>query len=149
MVRREPLPRDIRDRLPALVATFRGRPEVAALYLFGSFAAGMEDSLSDLDLAFLLVDEATAKAEVEEAADLYLTEIQSLLGTEEISLVALDSAPLTLRYEVVSKGRVLVENDPSRRLAFEVLTEDLFMDFAPLLDAYDDELLRQLSAVTG
>ncbi|MBM3679651.1 MAG: nucleotidyltransferase domain-containing protein, partial [Actinobacteria bacterium] len=102
MVRREPLPRDIRDRLPALVATFRGRPEVAALYLFGSFAAGMEDSLSDLDLAFLLVDEATAKAEVEEAADLYLTEIQSLLGTEEISLVALDSAPLTLRYEVVS-----------------------------------------------
>lgn len=109
----------------------------------------MEDSLSDLDLAFLLVDEATAKAEVEEAADLYLTEIQSLLGTEEISLVALDSAPLTLRYEVVSKGRVLVENDPSRRLAFEVLTEDLFMDFAPLLDAYDDELLRQLSAVTG
>jgi len=109
----------------------------------------MEDSLSDLDLAFLLVDEATAKAEVEEAADLYLTEIQSLLGTEEVSLVALDSAPLTLRYEVVSKGHVLVENDPSRRLAFEVLTEDLFMDFAPLLDAYDDELLRQLSAVTG
>ena len=41
---------------------------------------------------------------------------------------------------------MLVDNDPEERLKFEVHTEDVYMDFKPFLDAYDEELLRQLSA---
>ena len=46
----------------------------------------------------------------------------------------------------MASGEVLVDNDPAARLDFEVRSENLYMDFRPLLDAYDDELLRQLTA---
>jgi predicted nucleotidyltransferase len=144
MIKRERLPSDIRERLPRL-ARFEHDPRVIAVYLFGSFARGAEDQLSDIDIAMLL-DPATPRAALGELTLEYLTQINQLLGTDEVSFILLNKAPLTFRYQVIRTGKVLVDNRPEERLKFEVHTEDLYMDFKPLLDAYDEELLRQLSA---
>jgi predicted nucleotidyltransferase len=145
MVKRERLPADIRARLAGLGEHFRADPQVVALYLFGSFAHGTEDPLSDVDLA-LLLDPAVPRAQFARLTLDYLTAINRVLGTDEVSFILLNDAPLTFRYEVVRTGEILVDNNPDARLAFEVRTEDLYMDFKPAIDRYDDELLRQLTA---
>lgn len=145
MIKRRRLPPDIRARLDRVVERYSGDSRVVAVYLFGSFARGEEGPLSDIDLA-LLLNPRTARADLAPLALDYLIELNSLLGTDEVGFVLLNSAPLTLRHEVVRTGKVLVDNDPEARLDLEVRTEDLYMDFKPALDAYDDELLRQLTA---
>jgi hypothetical protein len=145
MIRNARLPADIRARLRRLAERFGGDRQVVAVYLFGSFARGTEGPLSDIDLAVLL-EPATARRDLEALTLTYLAEINRLLGTDEVGFLLLNAAPLTFRYEVIRSGKVLVDNDPTARRAFEVRTEDLYMDFKPALDAYDDELLRQLTA---
>jgi predicted nucleotidyltransferase len=145
MVKREPLPADIRARLAGLGEHLRTDPQVVALYLFGSFAHGTEGPLSDVDLA-LLLDPAVPRAPFARLTLDYLTAINRLLGTDEVSFILLNDAPLTFRYEVVRTGKILIDNHPELRLAFEVRTEDLYMDFKPAIDRYDEELLRQLTA---
>jgi hypothetical protein len=145
VIKRRRLPPDIRARLDRVVERYSGDSRVVAVYLFGSFARGEEGPLSDIDLA-LLLNPRTARADLAPLALDYLIELNSLLGTDEVGFVLLNSAPLTLRHEVVRTGKVLVDNDPEARLDLEVRTEDLYMDFKPALDAYDDELLRQLTA---
>ena len=145
MVKRERLPADIRARLPRIAEHLRHDPYVVAVYLFGSFARGEEDALSDIDLGVLLQPRLTRAERGRLELDLIRT-IMHLLGTEEVSFVLLNDAPLTLRYEVVRRGRILIDNDTAMRLDFEVHTEDLYMDFKPMLDAYDEALLEQLTA---
>ena len=145
MIRRSRLPANIRERLPRLAAAFRADSRVAAVYLFGSFARGTEGPLSDVDVAILLTQ--AIDRSLLGALELDLTAVVSrTLGTDEVSAVILDAAPLPLRYQVIREGRVLLDREPATRIAFEAYTEDMFLDFRPFLDAYDDELLRQLQA---
>jgi predicted nucleotidyltransferase len=144
MVKRKRLPADIRARLARLVPPLQDDPRVVALYLFGSFARGTEGPLSDVDLG-LLLDPATPRADFGDLALQYLGRINQLLGTDEVSFVLLNEAPLTFRHQVIRTGRVLVDNCPDARLRFELHTEDLYMDFKPALEAYDDALLRRLA----
>jgi hypothetical protein len=144
MVKRQRLPAGIRDRLPAVANRFRGDPRVVAVYLFGSFARGEEGPLSDLDVALLLRFDIP-RQEVADLSAEYYDALCRILGTEEVSFVLLNGVPLAFGYEVVRSGKVLVDNDPDARHAFEVRIEDRFLDFKPVLDAYDEELLRQLA----
>jgi len=137
------VPADVHARLARLAEHVGRDQRVVALYLFGSYARGAEGPLSDVDVA-VLVRSPSADDGGRLALDL-LGEVNRLLGTDEVSFVLLNEAPLTLRYEVVRTGRVLVDNDRSARLAFETRTEDLYLDFKPFLEAYDEALLRQLA----
>ena len=145
MIRRAPLPADIRHRLPRLAEVFRDDVQVAAVYLFGSFARGTEGPLSDVDIAILLepgIDRARLAA-----LTLHYTEaVLATLGTDEVSVVMLNTAPLPLRYRVIRDGLVLLDRSSTARRNFEVQTQSAYFDFKPALDAYDDELLRQLQA---
>lgn len=145
MVKRERVPPGVRDRFGRLAATFAGDRRVVAVYLFGSFAAAREGPLSDVDVAILLTGNVPAGQYDALTLD-YCGEVAHVLGTGEVSFVLLNSASLPLRYEVVRGGCVLLDRLPAERLAFEVRTLDEYMDFKPLLDAYDDALLEQLAA---
>jgi predicted nucleotidyltransferase len=144
MIKRERLPAGVRDRLPRLSERFAGDGRIVALYLFGSFARGTEGPLSDLDIALLLGPEVPTADYPRLAID-YLAEITRTLGTDEVSFALLNESPLVLRYEVIRSGRVLLDRRPADRLAFEVCTQDEYLDFKPVLDAYDDALLDQLA----
>ena len=143
MIRDRRVPSDIRARLDRLAEHYRGDKRVVAVYLFGSYARACEGPLSDVDVALLA--RGVPAGDLSGAGLDYVTEVIRLLGTDEVSFVLLNTAPLTLRYEVVRGGRLLLDNDPPARIAFEAHTEDLYLDFKPLLDAYDQELLRQLA----
>jgi predicted nucleotidyltransferase len=143
MVKRTRLPADIRARLPRLADALRGDPRVVAVYLFGSLARDAEGPLSDVDVAILLA-EPIDHAEVPRLALDYTDSVLKTLGTDEVSVVMLNTASLTLRHRVIRDGQVLLDRAPVRRRDFEVQSQSLYLDFKPVLDAYDDELLRQL-----
>ena len=108
-------------------------PEVIAAYLFGSVARGTSRTTSDVDVAILL-----ARPPVAGLAGLPLdleTDLERLLGVRA-QVVVLDRAPVDLVHRVLRDGKLLVDRDPSARIAFEVRARNEFFDLKPVLDQY-------------
>ncbi len=87
---------------------FINSEDVAAALLFGSYGTQYQTPLSDVDIAVLFMtgQRVTLKRELEMLADLnYIT------GEEDINLVVLNKVPLTLQFEVLLTGNVLVKKD--------------------------------------
>ncbi|HHF09116.1 MAG TPA: nucleotidyltransferase domain-containing protein, partial [Candidatus Atribacteria bacterium] len=77
---------------------------IPVAYLFGSYAYGEVGATSDVDIAVFLK---------KKGEKLYLSfrevlfGIREALGTERFDLVLLDRAPLSLQFEIVSRGRLI------------------------------------------
>jgi uncharacterized protein len=121
----------IEHRLRAFFET--QAPEVAAAYLFGSVARGTSRSTSDVDVGVLLLRRPAATL-----GDLPLdleADLERLLGVRT-QVVVLNRAPADLVHRVLRDGKLLVDRDPSRRIAFEVRARNEFFDLKPVLDQY-------------
>lgn len=123
----ERLTSELRRQLDAV-----SRPAVAA-YLFGSEARGSAGSKSDVDLAILFEREpeptlAGQPFELE-------ARLVACLG-RRVQIVALNRAPADLVHRVLRDGRLLIENDRSARIRFEVRARNEFFDLEPLRRAY-------------
>jgi hypothetical protein len=107
--------------------------DIDAAYLFGSVARGDARPGSDVDVA-VLTDHGPPPG----FASLYLElegEIERLLG-RPVQVVVLDRAPVDLVHRVLRDGRLLLDRDPSRRIAFEVAVRRTFLDLQPILRRY-------------
>jgi predicted nucleotidyltransferase len=112
---------------------FSSRTDVAAVYLFGSTARGTARAGSDVDVAVLFV---ALPARTLNGPRLVIEgELERALGTR-VDLVALNDAPVDLRARVLRDGRLLVERNPSARIAFEVRTRNEAFDLEPILTRY-------------
>jgi predicted nucleotidyltransferase len=110
-----------------------GAPEVTAAYLFGSVARGTARATSDVDIGVLL-----ARPPAATLADLPLdleSDLERLLGVAT-QVVVLNRAPADLIHRVLRDGKLLVDRDPSGRIAFEVRSRNEFFDLKPVLDRY-------------
>ena len=125
----------------ALVARFRGRPEVVAVYLFGSHARGEADHLSDVDVALLLREGLPDVAHLELRL---IVETCGALGRDDVDVIFLNDAPLRMQATVLTTGRLIVSNDEACRADYEVLTMSKYWDFEKYLDEYDRHFLRQI-----
>lgn len=106
-------------------------------YVFGSWVIGKPSPPgSDVDIAIFTSRELSWKELVSMAMDL-----EDSLGLR-VDLVHLNKAPLLLAYEVVSKGVLIFDRDPERRVDFEVKTIREFLDFKPRLTQYYDTVLN-------
>lgn len=85
---------------------FTDYPQVAAVYLFGSYGTEYQLPSSDLDLGIVFVEDPVWKEVLEIDA-----ELASLLHTDSIDLVNLNQAPLDLQYRVLREGVLLLEKD--------------------------------------
>ena len=82
--------------------------------------------LSDLDIAIFLKEHA----DFQERRMEILGELINLLQTDEIDLVILNIAPLTLRMKILENKKVVVDQMPSLRHRFESLTAREYFDFS-------------------
>jgi predicted nucleotidyltransferase len=115
VIKFESLPDDILDRLPTVAALLSKREEVIFAYLFGGLARGSRSPLSDVDIAVFLErgrDGADARLFLFEA----LTEV---LGTSELDLLILNTAPISIVGRVLQNRRILVDRDPFFRHRYE------------------------------
>ncbi len=108
------------------------RPEVAAVYLFGSMAQGSPHGLSDVDLAYL----GTNGAAEERAFDQLYEALQRELGEGRFDLVPLRRAPLHLQFTIATEGKLIFVRDPILAEAFGAQAIARYLDFKPCRDRY-------------
>jgi uncharacterized protein len=132
----------VEERLPLLVESLSAFPEVAAVYLFGSFARGKPGKMSDVDVAVL-----TGGGEEETGSPRHLDYIvaaSKALGTDRLDLVILDSAPLALRHAVFRDGELLFVRDPRVLAKFREESLRRYLDTVPLRAAYAAAFFRRI-----
>jgi predicted nucleotidyltransferase len=104
------------------------RENVAALYLIGSRARRTAGPLSDIDLAVLLSSSpASPRLRLELAGA-----AAAALRTAEVDLVLLNDASPLLRHRAARDGILLLDRDPSARVAFKANAIRDYLDTAPL-----------------
>jgi len=126
-VTRDDLEALLQRELPRLV------PGLAAAYLFGSFGRGDARPDSDVDVGLLYV--SPPPSTLEGQPFLAAAELESLLG-RPVDLVVLNGAPVDLVHRVLRDGRLLLQPNPSARIAFEVRSRNLYFDLLPILQRY-------------
>lgn len=125
MNRGRPLPGDIEARLASLGEILEECPGLVFAYLFGGAARGRLTPLSDVDVA----------AFFDEACDVGACRLEALaratrhLGTDEVDLVALNTAPTALIGRILGTRRVICDREPFRRHRFESLETRKAADF--------------------
>ncbi len=125
MIHKTLLPADIQARLSTLGPALEQCPGTVFAYLFGGAGAGRLSPLSDVDVAVYLqetVDPVEGRLEAIGAATRHL-------GTDEVDLVVLNTAPIALTGRILQSRRVICDRDPFRRHRFESLVLREFLDF--------------------
>ncbi len=106
---------------------------IAAAWLFGSVARGTARSGSDVDVAVLFSEDppqtlAGYRFDLE-------SDLQALLRLP-VQLVVLNRASIDLIRRIMLEGRLLVNQDPSKRVQFEVRKRNEYWDLEPDLLRY-------------
>lgn len=128
MIKTSKIPNNILSLIPAVSNYLNSFPSIEFAYLFGGLAKHGVQPLSDVDIAVHLdpaVDLVETKLEL-------LDHIIDILQTDEIDLVILNKAPLSLKMQVLQNKRILVDKKPFVRHAFESLTMREYFDFSYL-----------------
>lgn len=82
--------------------------DIVAAFLFGSYGTQYQTPLSDVDIAVLFKPEPRVTLDREL---LLLADFNAITGEEDINLVVLNKAPLTLQFEVLLTGKALIKKD--------------------------------------
>lgn len=108
-------------------AYFRNQSDIAAVYLFGSYARGQQRPTSDLDLGLLFKhpDRNQAAAAVERH---YLALSRLLRKTPH--LVVMNFAGEMMLKQIFTKGRCLIVNQPRIHAKFKMTAYTRIADFA-------------------
>ncbi|NJD37544.1 MAG: nucleotidyltransferase domain-containing protein [Geobacter sp.] len=134
MIKRHRIPAEIFDRLERLASVLKQDQRVIFAYLFGGLASGVQKPLSDVDIAVFL-DPACVNAETK--LDL-IGQLTDTLGTDEVDLVILNTAPISLVGRILKQKKLLADNQPFQRHQFESLKMREFFDFRRLEQAILD-----------
>lgn len=126
MIKRSPLPDNIEALLPKAQTYLQSRSDIVFAYLFGSLAKGKPKPLSDVDLGVFLSE---AEDAMEKKMEI-LGDLVDCLETDEIDLVILNTAPLTLKMKILENKEVIVDKAPFLRHSYESLTIRKYLDFS-------------------
>lgn len=133
-----------------LSAFFKKRDEVLLAYLFGSVAEDKQNKLSDLDIAVLVERDKLGKLDEQPFGYQVsaMTDLISLLKTNDVDLVILNYATPLLSHEVIKYGEVIFCRDEEMRIQFEVRTLQQYIDTKPLRDIQHEYLVRRIKSGT-
>jgi hypothetical protein len=126
MIKHTRLPKNIERLLPKAEAYLQSRSDVAFAYLFGSLAKGRPKPLSDVDIAIYCSEQEDSVGKKVEI----LGDLMELLETDEIDLVILNTAPLTLRMKILENKKIIVDHTPFLRHKYESVTMRKYFDFS-------------------
>jgi uncharacterized protein len=123
MIRFKKLPEDIRQRIDLLTDPFKEDSNIVFAYLFGGLVRDKRKPLSDVDLGIYVRN-------IKRLSYLSLfSKISQILGTDEIDLVILNSAPISFAGRILQKRKILIDKDPFLRHRYESRILREFFDF--------------------
>jgi predicted nucleotidyltransferase len=99
---------NINSHLKDIEKYFSKRADIVAAFLFGSYGTQYQTPLSDVDIAVLFIpgEEINLKTELAIMGDL-----ADITGEDDINVVVLNKAPLTVQFEVLKTGKVLANKE--------------------------------------
>lgn len=113
-----------------------------AAYLFGSMAEETSHRLSDVDVALLLPHDIDREAAFDTRLRI-AAELQTLCQ-RPVDVVILNHAPPLLRFQVIQRGRLLMERDVTARCLFTARTMSEYYDAKRYLDYQFSHLMRRI-----
>lgn len=126
MIKTKKLPENILDLVPVAGHYLKAHPKVIFSYLFGSLAKQQPLPLSDVDIAvYLNRDSNFAECKLN-----ILGHLMDILHTDEIDLVILNKADLSLSMNIIKSKKILVDKSPFERHMFESLIMRKSFDFS-------------------
>lgn len=136
----------IQERLQIILREAnKANSAITGVYIFGSTVTGQARTTSDVDLAFLLHEDAYKADPLVASAPCYLAATR--LGMEfgkKTDVTILNAASLEMAYEIVTSGLCLLAPDPEKRLEYEAALRGMYFDFKPFLDEIRSNSLSQL-----
>jgi predicted nucleotidyltransferase len=123
---------EITERLRQELEARAERDGIAAAYLFGSVARGTARRDSDVDVGVLYSQHPAQTLEGLSIGFNLGWDLEELLHLP-VQVVILNHAPVDLSFRVLRDGKLLVDRDRSRRIAFEVRTRNVHWDMEPML----------------
>jgi hypothetical protein len=123
MIRFKRIPENIHQKMSLLNDFFLHDANLVFAYLFGGMVKDRPSPLSDVDIAVYVKD--IKKLDYLEM----FGKIADILGTDEIDLVILNNAPLSLAGRILQGRKVLVDKKPFVRHLFESRILREFFDF--------------------
>ncbi len=109
MIRFKKVPEDIFQRMDLLTDFLKEDSKIIFAYLFGSLAKNHRKPLSDVDLGIYVKD-------IKKLDDLsFYNKVSKILRTDEVDLVVLNTAPISLTGRILQKKRILIDKDPFLR----------------------------------
>jgi hypothetical protein len=123
MIRFKKIPEDIHQKIDLLTDLFMEDSNIIFAYLFGGLVRDKGKPLSDVDLGIYVKNI--------KGLDylLLFSKISQVLCTDEIDLVVLNSAPISLAGRILRKRKILIDKDPSLRHQYESRILREFFDF--------------------
>lgn len=120
---------------------FAAKEEIAAVYLFGSFAAGTNAPMSDVDIAILF------RREYMSSADSFIVNYGVELGRrlrKDIHPVILNQAGEVLLKQVLRKGKPVLVKDHKADKLFKMIAVARIADFEVYLQAMQAGLKKKI-----
>lgn len=124
MIRFKKVPDDIFQRIDLLTEFLKEDSNTIFAYLFGSLAKKRKKPLSDVDLGVYV--KSIKKLDY---LSLY-NKISRILRTDEIDLVVLNTAPISLTGRILQNRKILIDKDPFLRHQYESRILREFFDFS-------------------
>lgn len=125
--------------------------DVIAVYLFGSRAEGLQREGSDYDFAFLLKDGSPVKPGknfqnlYQEIYEILVAKCFKDLGKGLVDIVFLQSGvSLELQANVVKHGKLLLDQDPEKRVDFEEQVMMRIADLRPIINQMDEDIIARI-----
>ena len=127
----------------SIIKVLENEADILFAYLFGSYAKGMQNEKSDIDIAVYLIDE-----KILEKDPLYPSrvaiKIENILEKKKVDVRVLNGSTLRFRNQVLMNGKLLHSKDEKKRIEFETSSLDQYFDFKPHIDRYDAARLARL-----
>lgn len=134
----------IENIVEKLKKALAGRPEIRFAYLFGSYASGKADSLSDVDVA-VFVNEGVTNNDYAYGYKAELTaELMAAVKTNSVDVVVLNEAGPFLRSQIIRDGVIINNMDEQERQRFWMETLRLYDDAKWLMAVQQGYLGRRI-----
>jgi len=124
MIRFKKVPEDIFQRIDLLTDLLTEDSNTIFAYLFGSLVKNKKKPLSDVDLGVYVKN-------IKKLDYLsFYEKISNILRTDEIDLVVLNTAPISLTGRILQKRKILIDKNPFLRHRYESRILREFFDFS-------------------
>ncbi len=114
MIKRKIIKHDVKKLFPELKRRLFKEEDIVFCYIFGSYGKGKVSPLSDVDIAVYL----KTKKDLFERKIEILGIANEILKTDEVDLIILNEAPLSLIHSVFRTGKLLFSRDELLRVKF-------------------------------